>query len=308
MELLVWNAGNAFLPLTLLDGTPFKDFVVPGLLLAVVVGGTSMVNALATARRYEWRIDATLLAGGALSAWTACEVALLQAFSWLQVLYGGLGLGLLGIGIARGQSLRQRWIVRVTLAESFGYMAPTLAGVMSVNSSPEHRPLAWAIVMAGCFEGLCLGYGQARALPWQVSKWRYALLTSIAAGGVWAAVFALMSCFATGEAMSAVQWLAVAIGGGLSLSAIGGAQWLLLRRLLAGAGTWVFWTALAWAVALPLSFLPAPLVDESTPLLTHVVIWGFGGVVMAYVMAWFTWYGVKALQRANPNPTLRARN
>lgn len=147
-------------------------------------GGASIVSAWATARIYAWRVDATLLAGGTLIAWTAIEWALVSSFSWLQIWYGVLGVVLLALGILQSENLRQRWVVRVTLAESIGYLAPTLAGVFSVRWSTDQRPPAWVLIAAGCLEGLCLGYGQASALPWKVSRWRYSMLTGIAAGGV----------------------------------------------------------------------------------------------------------------------------
>jgi hypothetical protein len=184
IELLVWSDGNFYLPPTLLDGTPFRTFLIPGLLLGSLVGGASIVSAWATARIYAWRVDATLLAGGTLIAWIAIEWALVSSFSWLQIWYGVLGVVLLALGILQSENLRQRWVVRVTLAESIGYLAPTLAGVFSVRWSTDQRPPAWVLIAAGCLEGLCLGYGQASALPWKVSRWRYSMLTGIAAGGV----------------------------------------------------------------------------------------------------------------------------
>jgi hypothetical protein len=81
----------------------------------------------------------------------------------------------------------------------------------------------------------------------------------------------------------------------LCLVAIGGAQWLELRRHIRRAHAWIGWTALAWVLALPLSFAPAPLVDESTPTGVHVVLWGSAGVLMALVMASITWIGVQRL-------------
>jgi hypothetical protein len=79
-----------------------------------------------------------------------------------------------------------------------------------------------------------------------------------------------------------------------ALFAIGGAQWIELRHHRVPARRWIGWTALAWLVALPLSFAPGPLVDETTPLAAHIVLWGCGGVLMAYVMALITWRGVAA--------------
>lgn len=300
--MLVWPNGNRYLPLGLLNDTPFTSFVVPGWLLGVAVGGSALCAAIASIRNYTWWLDATLLAGGFSSGWIACELALLRTFSWLHVVYGGLGLALLTLGLRQTSTtthLRRRWVAGVTLAESIGYLAPTLAGTLSVRWAAAHHPVGWTLVVAGCIEGLCLGVGQVSLLPWKVNRPAYVAATTLAAGTVWAGVFAMMSTVGTGP-LKLPQWLTLGVAALVMLFAIGGAQWLVLRRVVARSFGWVGWTALAWAAALPLSFLPGPLVDETTPLSTHLVMWGCGGVLMAYVMAWITWLGVRALQRCNP--------
>ena len=80
--------------------------------------------------------------------------------------------------------------------------------------------------------------------------------------------------------------------------AIGGLQWLELRVHVRRAAGWVAWTALAWTLALPLSFLPSPLVDEHTALPVHFVLWGTSGLAMAFVMALVTWQGARRLSAA----------
>jgi len=76
----------------------------------------------------------------------------------------------------------------------------------------------------------------------------------------------------------------------LGLFAIGAMQWLELRR-----AAWIGWTALAWVVALPFSFLPMPFVDLTTPMAAMAALWACAGLMMAYVMALITWQGAKRL-------------
>jgi hypothetical protein len=66
-------------PLRLLEHTPFADFVVPGLLLAIVVGGTSLICATLASRRSPRTIDAAIVAGGALTVWIVAEVAMFRS-------------------------------------------------------------------------------------------------------------------------------------------------------------------------------------------------------------------------------------
>lgn len=124
---------------------------------------------------------------------------------------------------------------------------------------------------------------------------RYALLTALGAGLVWASVMSV-SLLARGTAMPPAVVAAVGVSAGsLGLAAIGSAQWLELRLHTERARRWIAWTALAWTVALPFSFAPGPFVDEKTPLLSHFVLWGCGGLLMAYAMALVTWQGVRRL-------------
>lgn len=289
--LLVWRNGSANQPLTLLDHTPFTSFVIPALLLGLVVGGTSIACAILVWRRAALAIDATVLAGGALTVWIVAEVALMRSFHPLHAMFGALGVALLALGARAAWSSglrRHRWILTVTAAETIGYLAPTLTGVLTAKAGIEDERQSVAIVAAGFIEGLMLGAGQAWALPVAVRRGRYALLTSLGAGLVWASVMTMMS---VGPRPMLIA--AVAIVG---LGAIGTMQWLELRHQAEHAWSWIPWTALAWTVALPLSFSPAPLVDESTPLPSHLVLWGCGGALMAYVMSLVTWQGAKRLR------------
>ncbi|MCB9756047.1 MAG: hypothetical protein H6713_39500 [Myxococcales bacterium] len=298
IELVVFpHGGNQFMPpVALLERTPFRSFLVPGLLLALVVGGASVGAVALTLRRSPAALDATILAGGALTVWIVAELALLWELHWLHGVYGGLGLALLGLGLAgawRSGQRRHRWLILVTAGEFLGYMAPALAGIASAQLALSDAQQAVAVTLAGFVEGLALGLGQALALPVPVRRWRYAGLTSLGAGAVWASVMTMMLAAGRDDApvwLVAVAGCLVAVVG---LVAIGGAQWLELRRHAPRAWRWIPWTALAWTVALPLSFAPGPLVDESTPIGAHVLLWGSGGLLMAFVMAQITWRGAR---------------
>ncbi|MDX2089180.1 MAG: hypothetical protein SFX73_15090 [Kofleriaceae bacterium] len=289
------GSGNAFLPHEVLARTPFASFLIPGLLLGVVVGGSAVVCAILTFRRSSFAIDATLVAGGALALWIVVESMIVPA-SWLQLAFGLLAAAVLLLGMqmaALRREPRHRWLIVVTLAETLGFLAPSMVGIFVARAGWSDGARAVALVMAGFIEGLALGLGQAWALPLRVRRPRFALLTSAGAGLVWALVMVLMWLgprLSPPHAIGAVP-LAVAVG----LASIGTAQWLELRHHAKRAAPWIAWTALAWLVALPLSFAPGPFVDEATPLATQLVLWGSGGLVMALVMALITWQGSRRL-------------
>lgn len=62
---------------SVLDGTPFHSFVVPGIILAVVVGGSQLTAAFGLWRRVPWGKFASFVAGVTLMGWIVGEVALL---------------------------------------------------------------------------------------------------------------------------------------------------------------------------------------------------------------------------------------
>jgi hypothetical protein len=286
------GAPTTVLPAELLARTPFATFLVPGLLLGLVVGGSSAAAALLAWRRSRYAVDATALAGGALAVWIAVESAIVPA-SWLQLVYGALALALLGLALWKARLHREprhRWLLGVTTAEALGFLAPMLAGLFATRAEWSAPARAVAVIAAGALEGLVLGAAQAWAMPVPVRRLRYAGWTALGAAVPWAIAMTLV---AAAGALPTATAVALAI---VALASIGGAQWLELRRYTRHAWTWIAWTALAWTIALPASFAPGPFVDETTPLVAHVVLWGCGGLVMAFAMAVVTWQGVRRLR------------
>lgn len=86
--------GTRFPP-ALLTSTPFSDYFVPGLLLALVVGGSALVATLACLRDARFGARASVLSGLVLMGWIAGEVLLLpspETRSWVEAAYFGIGL------------------------------------------------------------------------------------------------------------------------------------------------------------------------------------------------------------------------
>ncbi len=64
----------------LLDGTPFGSFLIPGIILALVVGGSQFLAAYGLWRHEPWGMTMSVTAGAILMGWIAGEVILL---SWI---------------------------------------------------------------------------------------------------------------------------------------------------------------------------------------------------------------------------------
>lgn len=80
------------LPLSLLKGTPFRNFLVPGILLTFIVGGINLLaayyNLLKRTNQYNWAIAGGLV----ISAWIIVQMILIRAAHWLHFLYLGTGI------------------------------------------------------------------------------------------------------------------------------------------------------------------------------------------------------------------------
>ena len=101
---------NKSLPLTWLRGTPFSDFVVPGLILGVVVGGSAAVATVATIKRAGAGAAASVIAGMILAGWITGEVLLLNQPhpTWIELAYFSTGVGLVVMGVMLTPRRRRR--------------------------------------------------------------------------------------------------------------------------------------------------------------------------------------------------------
>jgi hypothetical protein len=91
--------GGIPLPLSLLRGTPFTDYTVPGLILGIVVGGSALAAGLiALLGRRPADALASVAAGAIMVGWIAGEYILLGYISWMQPACAALGLVMLGLG------------------------------------------------------------------------------------------------------------------------------------------------------------------------------------------------------------------
>lgn len=95
--------GGIVPPQEFLEGSPFRSFVIPGLLLAVVLGGVHLVAFAMLVRRHKWAHFVAAAAGFAALIWIFVQMVYIP-FSVLQAVYfaaglAELGLVLLGLGV-----------------------------------------------------------------------------------------------------------------------------------------------------------------------------------------------------------------
>lgn len=107
--LMISNPGGEMmsLSLSLLEGTPFNDFRIPGLLLTVIVGGINLlavfINLKRNASRYSWA-----MAGGVvITVWILAQMFLIGTFHWLHAFYLVIGILIILISF----QLKGKWAV-----------------------------------------------------------------------------------------------------------------------------------------------------------------------------------------------------
>jgi hypothetical protein len=84
---LAISAKGGGVPLEYLDHSPFDSFVIPGLVLGGVVGGTQGAAAIAVIARRRIALLLSTVAGFGMLIWIFVELAMLRQYSWLQTVY-----------------------------------------------------------------------------------------------------------------------------------------------------------------------------------------------------------------------------
>jgi len=92
-------------PASMLEGSIFPDFLIPGLFLFLVNGLGSLIGALLSFTKNRYAGPAAIALGAILVAWIVIQVSIIRSFHWLHGLYFALGLVelLLGMLLSRRQ-------------------------------------------------------------------------------------------------------------------------------------------------------------------------------------------------------------
>ena len=116
------------MPLSILQFSPFHDFLVPGLILGVVFGIGSFATILALWFRPPWSFgtalthftgehwswSAAVAVGLGQVIWIVTQMLMVHGTDWLQFVYGGLGLLIILLTFQPGL---RRYLALATLRE-----------------------------------------------------------------------------------------------------------------------------------------------------------------------------------------------
>lgn len=92
---LVVGARGFAMPVEWLRPVGLRSWLLPGIALVVVVGGTSAVGALASWVGNRWAPALSMLSGGVLLAWLAVQLVVIGPRAPVQAVTAVLGLGVL---------------------------------------------------------------------------------------------------------------------------------------------------------------------------------------------------------------------
>lgn len=118
--LLAFGALNAFgggwyglsgapeVPHAWLEGTPFRSYFIPSLVLIVGVGGAFAFGAFAVLTRQRYARRAALAAGAIVLGWIVVQVALIGYVSWLQPVTFVCGVLILVLGSSQNPAPGER--------------------------------------------------------------------------------------------------------------------------------------------------------------------------------------------------------
>jgi hypothetical protein len=188
-----------------------------------------------------------------------------------------------------------RWVLVVTLGEALGFTVPAAVGAAVTTAGWGSWATFVALVLAGSVEGVLLGTAQADCLyRWgvlPVRRW-WIVATSVAAAVAW-------SLGMLPSTLGGLRWnaeTAVLVGiGALILTSIPLAQYFVLRDRLRRAALWIPINMVAWLAGIAWTLAPSPLVDQSTPVQSLILIYGIAGLCMAATVAIITGLGITRL-------------
>jgi hypothetical protein len=98
----------------------------------------------------------------------------------------------------------------------------------------------------------------------------------------------------------------VLIGALVLLASIPFAQYVVLRDHVRRAALWIPINLIAWLVGIAWTLAPSPLVDESTPVQSLILIYGTAGLCMAATVAIITGLGITRLSQSSTELDNRA--
>lgn len=88
------------MPVSYLDGSPFPDYLVPGLILLLVLGVLPLVVAVGLWKERRWAWYGSVVVGCGLMIWILVEMTIIP-YDILQIVFGGVGVLIFVVSLLR---------------------------------------------------------------------------------------------------------------------------------------------------------------------------------------------------------------
>lgn len=197
------------------------------------------------------------------------------------------------------------WTLLVGLGALLGLPVPVAAFIAATRLELPAWIIYPTMAVAGGLQGLFIGAAQALALyrtVIAVPRAGWALLTMAGALVAWSLGMLPPTLEALGDPLDLTErrtLLAAVVGALVLVTVVPLAQWLLLRRVLAGAWLWVVVEAVALVVAVVALWGVSLAVDTSRPWDDLAPTLALGGGAVALAFALVTGFG---LMMMSPDP------
>lgn len=104
---ILTGAFDQWFPVSWLQGTPFNDYLIPGLILLIIVGGGMLLAAVTLFARREFALLLSATMGLIMIGWEIVEVTIIDRYEQAvipstiaqQVLFVALGLIIVGLAV-----------------------------------------------------------------------------------------------------------------------------------------------------------------------------------------------------------------
>lgn len=101
------KGSSLLLGVDLLQGTPFRDFFYPGLILAFLIGGVNLAAVVMSMLQHRQRYNWSLAGGLLLCGWIIVQMLMLNTVHWLQLSYLFIGI----LIVLLSYQLKGKWAV-----------------------------------------------------------------------------------------------------------------------------------------------------------------------------------------------------
>lgn len=139
------SGGWIGLPLSLLEHSPFTSFLVPGLVLALVVGGASLGAGGAQLARRPLAGVVSMVAGGLLTGWLVVQMAMIREVNGLHAVMGALGLAQIGLA---WDGMRRARAERAAAADARAFLLEKRIAIVGLSASDKEFSRMVAAEMA----------------------------------------------------------------------------------------------------------------------------------------------------------------